>query len=141
MIKTEDYTMCEVTNPLWIDTMKVNFVEDGAYTKDVIAAKIKRYMETAPDSTIVLAAYDEAKGFVGHIIGWIPEDLDFVWIDQIWHDPQYNQELVQAGLSRLREWALARGVHKLRGETERNSLAIQRGQGWTEHGVIVEYEL
>lgn len=127
-------------NPTIVCQISGNFVEDSSYNKNVIASEIWSIMANRPDSICVLIGY-LFEEIVGHIVAWIPDNRQYIWIDQIWHKNSLEKEIVEKGYEMLVEWAKECGINELRAETERSSLAIARKWGFEEHGVIVRKQI
>lgn len=123
-----------------VDKIKEHFVEDGGYTKEVIAAELRRYMTETPDSVFVLVGYD-GEEIVGHTIAWLPENRGYIWSDQSWIKNGTPTEYVKMALALMETWAKIKGVNEIRLETERNKDAIVRRWGFQEHGVIMTKRL
>lgn len=127
-------------NPGIIDELKDKFIEDGGYTRDIIADELKELMIDRPRRICVLAGFagDRIEGF---FIGYIAANRDYLWLDQAWHSAEFPKWACCEALYKMSHFALAWNVKKMRAETERNALAIERMWGFKEHGVIVELEI
>lgn len=123
-----------------IDKIKEHFVEDGGYTKEVMAAELRRYMTETPDSVFVLVGYDGDE-IVGHIIAWLPENRSYVWLDQVWNKNGTPTDASVQGMILLETWAKIKGRHEIRMETGRNETVIARRWGFIECGIIMARRL
>lgn len=123
-----------------IDKIKEHFVEDGDYTKEVIADELRQYMTQVPERVIVLVGYDGDE-IVGHIVAWAPLNRNYAWFDQVWNKPGTPTDASVQGMILLETWAKLRGIYEIRMETERNKMVIARRWGFQEHGVIMTKRL
>lgn len=120
-----------------IDAIKHNFVADGDYTPDVIANEIKQAMITAAERICVLVAYNDENKIVGHLIGWIPDNRNYAWQAQAYHDAKDDPDIPKRAFEMLKQWARTKGVSQIRTETSRPAAAIARRWGFVEHSVIM----
>ena len=119
-----------------VDKIKDNFVEDGDYTREVIAEDLICFMTKSPDDTCVLVGYEDGE-IVGHLVAWIPDCRSYVWLGQAWHDSKNGSEVAKQGFKELEKWAKERGYNEIRFETERSRMSIGRSWGFEEHAVVM----
>jgi hypothetical protein len=129
------------TQPEIIDLIKCNFVEDGDYTRDVMADEFKELMTKHPDRTLVLVAYDDNKKPVGHIVAYKAFNRSYACLEQAYSSTGF--QVPKIGFEALAEWARQSGVKSIRLETERDSVAncAVKRYGFAEHGVVMELKL
>ena len=122
-----------------IDQIKTNFVEDGAYNKEQIAYELKVNMATNPNDVCVIICKDETGKILGHIVGWLPEDRHYAWIDQVWSSVGKKRSL--KGFEYFVKWCTEKGRHEIRMETSRNKMAMARSYGFEEHSTTMRKAL
>jgi len=119
-----------------IEELKPYFIEDGCYTKDVMADEFLYLMTNYPDDICVLVAREE--NFVlGFIVAHKVYNRDYAYFAQVYS--KVDSEFALKGFSKLIRWCKKRGIKELRGETERDSVAMRglKTYGFTEHSIVV----
>ncbi len=126
------------TNPEIMRLIYPHLVEDGEYTRRIIAKDILGMMTAAPNEIFVAVAFDKEEELVGYTIGWIPVERRYVWLGQSWSSGEYSRNELKDALELVKRWAAnEHDIHEIRFETERNADAIVRAWGFELHGYIM----
>lgn len=127
-------------DPAVIDRLSANFVEDGSYTREIMANEFKQLMIARPDEICVLVGYDDNK-IVGHLIAFRPYNRDYIVLDQAWNiaTPEHNLE----GFECLKNWVKSIGLKEIRFETEKDSVALRAAKIWgfESHSIVMSMRL
>lgn len=124
------------TDPKIIETLKPNFIEDGCYTKDLMADEFERLMRLLPDSICVLVGYDD--DFIsGLLIAYVVDNRDYAYLAQAYSISK--SDFAKEGFDMLIEWCKSLSLNELRYETERDSAQMigTKRYGFSEHGVVM----
>jgi len=108
------------TNPDIISRIKDHFIEDGSYTRDIMAEEFRLSMTAYPDSICVLVGYDKDK-IVGLLIAFRPYNRNYVLLDQVWSS--YRRVISKEIIEIIKMWSREIGASEIRASTSRNSVA------------------
>ena len=128
------------TNPAIIKYLRPYFIEDGAFTRDIIAKELFEIMISIPDEIFVAVIF-EADEIYGFGIAWLMDNREYVWLAQAYlksgTDRSYGKKVIKI----IKQWAInEHNIHKIRFETERNPEAIERVWGFKFHATVMECE-
>lgn len=126
-----------VTNPLIIKTLYPLFIEDGGFTRDIVAKELFQIMITSPNE-IYVATIIEKDEILGFAVAWVQEDREFVWLAQAWSKPETDRRYGKEAIKMIQQWALKEhNLHEMRFETDRNPKAIERAWGFKFHATVM----
>ena len=113
-----------------------NFIECETYTKQVILQELL-YWQTQPDFLCLISENNgEMDGFV---LGY--RNRDSLFVSQMWRKSDGDFNITREGLQMTKDWAKARGMISLTGETRRTEMSAMKRYGWEEFSVIMRLQL
>lgn len=126
-----------VTNPRIVEFLHPFFIEDGAFTRDIIAKEIFNIMFITPNEIFVATIFEKAE-FLGFAIAWVQEDREYVWLAQAWSKPGTDRKYGKQAIEMIKQWAIKEhNKHEIRFETDRNLKAIERVWGFKPHATVM----
>lgn len=126
-----------VTNPEIIKFLYPFFIEDGAYTRDIIAKELFEIMVSVPDEVFVAVIFEENE-IMGFGIAWIQDNREYIYLSQAWSKPGCNRNYGKKAINVIEQWAIKEyNIHEMRFETKRNPEAIERAWGFKLHSTTM----
>ena len=118
----------KITEPLGVDYMEEFLIPDGDESKSDLLSDIKSCLETQPDSTLILNAYNrdgDEPILEAFLIASTGHGSPFVFVTQAWccDDPS-DKQVMHRLFFRLEFWADSQGKREIRGETTRGNEAF-----------------
>jgi len=129
------------TDPKIIYAIMDNFVEDGEWTKKIMAEKFISVMKNAPDDICVIVGYDDNK-ISGYLVCRINRELNLCYLDQVY---SVDTEISEMGFEKMLKWCEKNNLkgRNLIFETERDRVGFcaMKRYGFSEHSVIMTRQI
>lgn len=137
-------TVHRETFPIMANRLSYLFVHGPDVSKEDLCRELHLRMLHCPESTLVLTARDEHHEVIGFAVIWDPEGRDYIWVDQIWHDPKLSEKraayLCNKVIDDLKAWATIRGKSWIRMQSPRHR-AWAKKYGFEEVMVVMQKEV
>jgi hypothetical protein len=114
------------------------FIEDGAYTKDIIAKELYQIMTYTPKDVFIGVIFNDNNDIIGFGVAWRPDDREYIELTQAWMHPKCKRKFGLKVIEMIKKWAIKEfNIHEIRIDTNRNPKAIKRVWGFTIHSYIM----
>lgn len=125
------------TDPKIIKVLRPYFIEDGAFTRDIIAKELFEIMIAVPNEIFVGIIFEENEIY-GFAVAWLPDNREYIWLAQAWSKSGSERKYGQAAIEMIKQWAMEKfNIHEIRFETNRNPKVIERVWGFKSHATVM----
>ena len=107
-----------------------HFTECGDYTKDVILEEVE-YYQKLPDFFVLISGIGDS--IDGFMIGY--RNRNSLWLSQVWRKSGTDTKTSRYAFEIAKEWAKARDLTSITGETKRSEMRAMERYGWQEYSV------
>ena len=119
-----------------LELLSDHFTTCGDYTKEVILDELK-YWQGLEDFMVLVSGYPD--GIDGFLIGH--RNRNSLWISQSWRKTGSDLQTSRKAFEMAKEWARARGMTSITGETDRKQIRAMERYGFKEESVNMKVVL
>ncbi len=113
-----------------LNLLAEHFTECGDYTKGVILEELE-YWRRNTDFLVLIS--ESGSGLDGFLIGY--RSRNSLWISQMWRRAGSDIKTSRKAIEKAKDWARARDMTSITGETKRNEMKAFERYGFVEESV------